>query len=506
VSGRFSRAFDNCRVRLRDEKDPERLRTAALLLEQENDRLVQKVVALQKENLALLGKSPEELQLRIAELERQLAQRTQQVFGSKSERRPRTDKPAPEPKAPQTGHGPTQQTLPEVDKLHALDAPDLTCKQCGLTMTEWEGQFEESEEVDVVRRQFVLTKHKRKKYRCACNGCVETAPLPPRLIEGGRYSVDFAIEVAVSKYVDHAPLERQVRAMKREGLIVTSQTLWDQLEALARLLGSTHEALHQYVLSQCLVGADETNWRLMDGEGSKRWTVWTLCGADAVYYHLAGSHGQEEAAVLLKGYAGVVMVDGASVYRAVQRKQGGFAVVNCWSHVRRKFVAAEKFFPRECGEVLDLIGQLYGVEREAPPGPEGDAQRMKLRQEMSKPITDKILAWALEARKRALPQSALGQAIEYMLKLWPGLTAFLNDGRIPLDNNATERAERGIVCGRKNHYGSRSKRGTEVAALFYSLVESCRLSEKDPRAYLRAAADAALAGQPILLPHEFTQS
>lgn len=490
-------------MRLRDEKDPERLRQAALLLEQENARLLQKNLELQKQNLALQGKSPEELQLRIAELERQLAARTQALFGSRSERRPRPDRPEPEPAPKQQGHGPTPQQLPLVEKVATLEEAERVCDQCGGQLKEWPGQFEESEEVDVVARRFVLVKRKRQKYRCACNACVKTAPLLPKLIEGGRYSVDFAVEVAISKYVDHLPLERQVRTMKREGLVVTSQTLWDQLNALALHLGSLHEALHQYVLQHALLGADETTWRLMDGEGSKRWTVWTLCANDAVYYHLADNKSQEEAGPLLAGYVGVVMVDGASVYRAVQRKQGGFALINCWSHVRRKYVEAEKFFPMECGQVLDLIGRLYGVEREPPPGPEGDAQRAKLRQEKSKPIVEEILAWALETRKRTLPSSALGQAIEYMLNLWPGLVAFLDDPRVPLDNNATERAERGIICGRKNHYGSRSVRGTQVAALMYSLVESCKLAEVEPRAYLRAMAERALAKQSLLLPHQY---
>lgn len=489
-------------MRIAQEQDKEVLRTAALLLEQENGRLVQKIVELHKQLLSLQGKNPEELQLRLAELERQLAGKTQKIFGTSSERRPGPNVEPPPPKPKREGHGPRQQDLPEVEKIIELDPTDLTCTQCGGQVGEWDGQFEEAEEIDVIHRAFVVTKFKRKKYRCACNACIKTAPPPPKLIPGGHYSIDFAIEVAINKYLDHMPLERQARAMKRDGLICDSQTLWDQLDSLAFLLGSTHEALHQYVLQQALIGADETNWRLMNGEGSKHWTVWTLCSPDAVYYHLANNKSEQEAKPLLAGYTGVVMVDGAAVYRAVQRHVGGFALLNCWAHVRRKFFEAEKFFP-ECGVVLDLIGQLYGVEKQAPPGPDGDAQRLKLRQEKSRPIVAKILAWALETRTRTLPKGGLGKAIAYMLNLWPGLIAFLDDPRIPLDNNATERAERGIVCGRKNHYGSRSVRGTQVAALLYSLLESCKLAEVDPRAYLRAAVDAALAKRPIPLPHQF---
>ncbi len=112
----------------------------------------------------------------------------------------------------------------------------------------------------------------------------------------------------------------------------------------------------------------------------------------------------------------------------------------------------------------------------------------RLRQEKFKPIVNDLLEWALENRGRVLPKSKMGKAIAYMLNLWGGLTRFLNDPRIPLDNNAAERAPRGVVVGRKNHYGSRSKQGTEVTALFYTLFETAKLSQIDPRVYLIQAA------------------
>ena len=179
------------------------------------------------------------------------------------------------------------------------------------------------------------------------------------------------------------------------------------------------------------------------------------------------------------------------------------------AHVRRKFVEAEPHYPGPCAEVLDLIGQLYAVERECPPrvGAADEAahaelrqQRAHLRAERSAPLVAAIRTWA--QGQRALPESSLGKAIAYMLGLWPGLTRFLDDPRIPLDNNATERALRGMVIGRKNHYGSRSRRGTEVAALFYSLIESAKLCGVEPKAYLLPALRAALATPgTVTLPH-----
>ena len=102
-------------------------------------------------------------------------------------------------------------------------------------------------------------------------------------------------------------------------------------------------------------------------------------------------------------------------------------------------------------------------------------------------------------------ESGLRKAVEYMLGLWSGLTRFLDDPRVPLDNNAVQRALRGAVIGRKNHYGSRSQRGTEVAALFYSLLESAKACGIDERTYLLRAAHSALANpQVTLLPHDLT--
>jgi Transposase IS66 family len=175
---------------------------------------------------------------------------------------------------------------------------------------------------------------------------------------------------------------------------------------------------------------------------------------------------------------------------------------------RRKFVEAEPHYPAPCGEALALIGQLYAVEQTAPlAGGMDDASRAEalrlramLRAEQSGPLVAELRAWA--HRQRALPESSLGKAIAYMLGLWPGLTRFVEDPRIPLDNNATERGLRGMVVGRKNHYGSRSKRGTEVAALFYSLIESAKLCGVEPKAYLLQAVRAALANPgTVTLPH-----
>lgn len=491
--------------RLDTEKDIELLRQAAILLERENKRLTAQVVELTRKLLVAEGKDKAELQQRLALLEQQLATQNKRLFGESSERRAGDKDPSSgEPKKPQKGHGPTEQPkLLEVEVPHDLDEPDKVCPSCGGGLKEWAGQFEESEEVDVVERRFVLKKHKQKKYRCDCGGCVETAPGPERLFAGARYSPGVAIEIAVMKYVDHMPLERQVRIFAREGLTVTSQTLWDYLERMARLVEPAYDRLRAYVLVQPVVGADETWWRVMGkGHESKRWHAWAASTASALFFLIEDSRSTEAARQLLGGYSGIVMCDGYGAYEALAKAHPGLILAHCWAHVRRKFIDIEGAFPEETREIVELIGKLYDIEARCPAGPEGDELRRELRSTQSRAVLERILGWVYAAYPKALPEGGLGKAIRYMGSLWAGLVRFVENPRIPLDNNQTERGMRAPVVGRKNHYGSRSLRGTQVAALFYSLIESAKLAGVEPKAYLRLALKAAMAGQVIPLPHE----
>lgn len=496
--------------RLDTEKDINLLRQAALLLESENKRLTAKVVELTKALLVAKGEDKEQLQLRLIQLEQQLAVRNKKLFGESSEKRTdgQSNGAEDKEKKPQKGHGPTAQpNLLEVDVPHELDEADKVCPSCGGGLEEWAGQFEETEEVDVIERLFVLKKHKQKKYRCRCGACVETAPAPERLFPAARYSTDVAIEIVILKYVDHMPLERQARIFMREGLDVTSQTLWDYLERVARLLEPAYERLQAYILLEPVIGADETWWRVMGkGKESKRWHAWAASTASAIYFLIEDSRSQEAAEALLPDYAGVVMCDGYAAYESLAATNARLVLAHCWAHVRRKFVDIETAFPEESKEIVDLIRELYAVEKECPTGPAGDEERRALRDKKSREIIQRIGAWVYATYPNLLPESGLAKAIRYMGGMWTGLVRFLEDPRIPLDNNSTERGMRGPVVGRKNHYGSRSLRGTQVAALFYSLLESAKLAGVEPKAYLRLALKAALAHEVIPLPHEVAAS
>ncbi len=507
-------------LRIEEIHDADVLRQLAVLLERENQRLHDRLQRLTAELASLRGGDATAAQVHLEFLKELLAQRDRALFGDSSEKRPRAEATTtPPPPAPSRGHGPkTQPALPIVETLHMLPEAERACPQCGGTLTELAGQTEDADEITVVERQFVLVRHRRQKYRCRCNGCVATAPGPLRLtarpdVRGARYSPEFAVEVAVGKYLDHLPLERQVRIMQREGLAIDSQTLWDQLATLASVLQPTYEALGRYVLEAQIVGADETWWRLMDKPAAKRWWVWSVTREDAVVYRILETRSQHAAREVLAEYTGIVMADGYGAYDALARAgpRPGITLAHCWAHVRRKFIEAEPHYPEPCRVVLDLIGQLYAVEREVPTrstvGDDEDSRaevlalRRRLRDQRSRPIVHEVQTWALG--QLALPASSLGKAIGYLLGLWTGLTRFLDDPRIPLDNNSTERGLRGVVLGRRNHYGSRSKRGTEVAALLYSLIESAKLCGVEPKRYLLLATRAALAERTaVMLPRD----
>lgn len=508
------------------------LRTRALelaarneVLEHENATLLKRIVELTRE-LAKSTDRPTQLalQFEIQRINETLAARNQELFGSsRSERRHTRQEPKPEPKK-HPGHGPTPQPrLPLTPELHLLDEADCTCPGCGGTLTPMENQTEDAEQISIIERKITRTLHRRQKYHCGTCGDLDTALGPAPLIPGGRYTADLAIAVAVDKYADHLPLERQVDRFDRLGFQVTSQTLWDQLVALYVLLLPTYLAHWDDLLTESLLGADESPWRLM-GKGpqagrSAKWWVWVLVGAAGVFYLLSATRGADGARALLKGFSGILTADGYAVYASLQEAgrqtplpspEGvppppvpAFLLVACWMHARRRFVACEKNNP-PVTRGLDLMGQLYAIEAKAEAEAGDDPARLLERRRVLRDTESRAVIALLDAWRKAqrpLPGLAFDEALRYLDGQWPRLLHFLENPAIPLDNGASERAMRGPVLGRKNHYGSHSELGTRVAALFYTLIESCKLLDLDPTAYLREATRRAQATKgAVLLP------
>ena len=483
-------------------EDPKLLKQVAVLLQRENERLHRRLEQVLRELAVLRGaEGSAQLALELEKLQAQVNALNKKLFCPSSEKReqPGAEQEAPKESTPKTGHGPRPQPqLRQVEIPHELKPDERKCGSCQGDLRPWDGQFEESEEISVVEREFVVVKHKRAKYRCKCEAAVTTAPGPDKLISGGRYSVEFAVDVAIAKYLDHMPLARQTRVMERESLLIDTQTLWDQINALAHHVTPSYALLPEHIRRGSLVHIDETWWRLMDQAAAKKWWVWALSATDAVYYRIVGTRAAESPRELLQGYRGTVLADGYAAYQSLARAGPGWKLAHCWAHVRRKWVEIEDNYRGPSEEMVNMIRELYAIEKLAEVSVASSPAevatvlelRAKLRAERSRPVIDRIREWAYA--QRATRESGLHKALEYMLGLWPGLVRFLDDPHVPLDNNLVERELRPVVVGRKNHYGSRSKRGTEVAAVFYSLIETAKLNGVEPKAYLLEAARRAV--------------
>lgn len=480
---------------LRGEKDIEQLRRIALAQQIQIAQLLRALRA-KCDELATLKGSEHELQQTLALVE-ELSRRAQQTEEASDSEVPSTEEK--KPRKPRKKFGNTEQTtLDEVDKTFTLDAADTKCPQCGGALEPMNDQFERSEMIDLVEVSYRVVKVKQQKYVCACGGCVETAPGPERAVAGGRYSLDFAIKVAVDKYLDHIPLARQERILRRHGLVVTSQTLWDQLNVLGRRLESASRALLARVLAQPVVGLDQTSWPRLDGKRDTPFQMWCLTAPGVVVHRIRDDKSAESFRALMGGYEGVVVCDALKTHEAGARGNERIALAGCWAHVFRKFEEAAPDHP-EANLAIKWIGELYAIDERAV----DDAAKSQLRRSESAAILATMKTWLWS--QATLKTLSIGNAAGYTIANWGRLTRFVDDARIPLDNNATERGIRGPVVGRKNHYGSKSQRGTEIAATFYTLLETAKLTGVDPAKYLRAAVLADAQGT-VLLPQDFTSS
>ena len=476
----------------RREKDIEQLRRIALTQKVQIDQLLRVLTSKCKELEALKG-SEGELQQTIELLNEVTGKALAAEEIEKADTKEPEAKPSPKRRKPRAQFGNTPQPrLPQEDVTCELDEPDKVCPSCGGGLEPMDGQFETSEMVDVVEVSYRLLSVKQQKYVCRCGGCVETAPGLERALPGSRYSLPFAIKVAIDKYLDHLPLSRQVRILDRHGVQVTSQTLWDLVHAVATRLRSHYDALFAHLLQQPVIGLDQTSWKRLEAKGSKPWQMWCLTTPDTVYHRICDDKSAGTFKSLVGSYKGVIVCDALKTHEAGARDGPDIVLAGCWAHVYRKFAEAEPNHP-EAGLALGWIRELYDIDERA----EGDLDRLaELRRTESSCVLEKMKTWLWS--QATLKTLSIGKAAAYTIANWDRLTRFVDNACVPLDNNATERGIRGPVVGRKNHYGSKSRRGTEVAAILYSLIETAKLHGVNPAHYLTEAVRAASLGETIM--------
>jgi transposase len=518
------------RARIEREQDKEALRRMALALEASNRALYRRMQQLHTALAEAKGEAQAELELELRVVTEQLQERNGELYGtSKSERRGRpggkdesedddgdegTDRShrRGKKKRRQRGHGPTKQLrLPITPVPHRLGEHELDCPHgCG-PMVERPEFAVKTETITVKTVLYEVQQHEQMAYGCEVCDHKDLAPKPVGFIPGGRYTEEFAAQVVVDKYGDHIPLESQVRRMERAGLTITSQTLWDQTAAMADHLWPTYLAHHDDMLGHNVLGADETTWRMLGKKRSKKWWVWGLSSPDARFYMFLPSRSQHAAGLLLKDFGGTVIADGFSVYSTLEgaaSKQPGrqlpldgseplplpdFRLACCWSHARRGFFKAEKNYA-VAGEALDIIAELYEIEDRAKESAADRAELLRRRAELrpteSKKVVERLHEWL--CRQRPPPGTRLEKSIKYCLDRWGPLQVFLDDPDVPLDNNRTEQGMRDPVMGRRNFLGTRSSKGARAAAVFYTLVGTCKVLGIDPAAYLALATRRAI--------------
>lgn len=352
---------------------------------------------------------------------------------------------------------------------------------------------EVTQELEYVPASFILRRHIRPKYACkACQEGVVIADLPPRPIPRGIPGAGLLAQVLTGKFCDHLPLNRQQQIFRRHGVDLADSTLCDWVRDMADLLSPIVVEMKRQMLQSCVVNSDDTPVLVQDraerpcGKGY----LWVYIGdARLVVFDFTETRSRAGPLNMLGDYQGYVQADAYSGYNVLfEPSADGTRLrseVGCWAHARHKFYDSRLDDRLRCGEMLALIGRLYDVEREAK---ELDADaRRAMRQERSRPlletIRERLERWSVEL----LPRSPVGQAVGYARAQWQALNCYLDDGRLPIDNNISERALRMAAVGRKNWLFFGSDAGGHRAAVIYSLVATCKLAGIDPFAYLRDA-------------------
>jgi transposase len=371
---------------------------------------------------------------------------------------------------------------PEVEVIHEIAEP--RCTGCGASIEEtFELSDETSEEYEYVPAHLVRRIHRRKRRVCRC-GCFLTAAAAPRVVEGGLYGPGLHAHVAVAKCADSIPCDRLSKQFARAGVPLGRSTLNDLFHRDASLLLPLWMRLVEKMRMCELVNADETPLSVQERGKCRRAYVWTFIGEGMICYVFSPSRSGQIPLQVLGESEGFLQVDAYTGYNAVTRPRRRTRV-GCMSHARRKFFKALDQAPEQAREALDLIRNLYEVEYDALElAPYDSAAHLELRQTRSAAVMWRLWGFLTQQQDQHLPRSAMGKAIEYMLGQWEPLTRFLEDVRLALDNNLSERQLRLIALGRKNYLFVGDDQSGKNLAIMQSLVSTCIYNKVDPQAYL----------------------
>ena len=379
-------------------------------------------------------------------------------------------------------------TLPDEEKV---------CPQCEGPLHEMGEQVRK--ELKFIPAEHVLVKHICTKY--ACRHCqieadktpILLAPMPQPAFPASLASPSLVANILHQKYVLSVPLYRQEQDLQRRGLDISRQNLSNWAIRGADLLAPLYNHLRTLLLKREILHADETEFQVLHEKGraaQRKSYLWLYRsgrdGPQIVLYEYQPTREATHPQKFLLGFSGYLHVDGYAAYDTLPDVD----LVGCWAHARRNFTDALAALPpavREKGGTeahkgLMFCQNLFKIERDLRDvAPE---ERYAARLERSKPVLDKMYVWLQSAKLELLPKSATGGAVGYCLNQWSKLICFLEDGRLEIDNNRSERAIKPFVIGRKNWLFSNTPKGASSSSIIYSLIETAKENSLDLFRYL----------------------
>jgi len=413
------------------------------------------------------------------------------------------DTPKKPRKPAERNRGMLPQHLPRIEVR--IDVEDKTCPCCsgelhviGETVTEM---------LDVVPAQYRVKRIIRPRYGCrGCEEAVVQAPAPERPVEGGIATEALLAAIAVAKFAWHLPLNRQLRMMRGQGIELDRSTLSQWMARVAWWLQPLYLLLLASILARPKIFCDETPLPVLARGGTKRGQLWAVAVDDrpwkgpsppAVAYMFATDRKAERAIALLGKYSGVVQVDGYAAYKKLAKTSSEAEPITlafCLAHARRKYFEFHKATNSPIAfDALRQIAAVYAIEVRIR-GLSAE-ERLAVRQAETKPLMAAFKTWADDRLKEVSAKSPLAKAIHYTLNHWDGLTLFLSDGRIEVDNNTVERDMRPIALGRRNSLFAGSESGAETWAVLSSLINTAMLNDVDPQTWLTDVLERIVSGR-----------
>jgi transposase len=461
------------------------------------------------ERLAALEHDKEHLRGEVARLNAQL-------FGTKSEKQSRKersnhldglddeddDNPAPEP-ATRSRQGPRRrdfQHLPVREDFIDLPPDQRVCPRCGQPWRQ-RSDTEDSDQIEVEVHAF-RRRLRRPRYQatCHCFGCqIRTAPRPAKLIPKSRLGTSVWVEILLEEYASHRPTERLLAAWELLGLPIAPSTVCGGLQRLVPLFEPLYQAIGERVRQSPFPQADETRWLVFvahEGKEGYLWWLWVFLGTDAVLYVLDPRRIHDVPQRHFQGGGSVVLlVDRLSSYKAMAPVHTGLVVLAfCWAHVRRDFIAVARSFLELKPWALAWLRRIrqayrHNDRRREHLGTAGFAQPDRALRSVLETMQTQAEAELSAAAVRQPCRKVLVSLQEH----WEGLTRFVDDPHIPMDNNASERRLRGPAVGRKNYDGSAAVWSGQLAAMLFTLLASLQQWQINPRTWLRWYLEACAA-------------